>query len=195
MNNRLPTFNRILFSAVFALAGCAADLPTHYYEISTLPPPAGATHPGAELFVAEIRVPDAVSRSEMVIQRTTHESDVLEEQRWLSPMDEQIRRAVVSDLQADLPDLWVTRAISTRAAAKRYTLRIEVQQVILTKGGVARIVATWTIEDDADRIFRHERGTFESQAADDGYESIAMAASTAVERLSGQITESLSRIR
>ena len=195
MNDRRTTFSRILFAVAFALAGCAADLPTHYYEISALSSPAGATHPGAELFVAEIRVPDAVSRSEMVIQRTAHESDVLDGQQWLSPMDEQIRRAVVSDLQADLPDLWVTRAPSTRGAAKRYTLRIEVQQVTLTKGGVARIVATWTIEDDADRTLRRERGTFESQAADDGYESIAIAASAAVERLSGQITESLSRIR
>ena len=195
MNDRRTTFSRILFAVAFALAGCAADLPTHYYEISALSSPAGATHPGAELFVAEIRVPDAVSRSEMVIQRTAHESDVLDGQRWLSPMDEQIRRAVISDLQADLPDLWVTRARSTRVAAKRYTLRIEVQQVTLTKGGVARIVAAWTIEDDADRTLRRERGTFESQAADDGYESIAIAASAAVERLSGQITESLSRIR
>jgi uncharacterized lipoprotein YmbA len=195
MTYRFSAAACIVFAAALTSAGCTTNLPTHYYEISSIPPRLEATHPSVELFVAEVRVPETVSRSEMVVQRTTHESDVLDGQRWLSPLDEQIRRAVVSDLQADLPDMWVTQSHSARTIPKRYTLRIEIQQLALVKGGSARIIAAWTIEDDADQTVRHERGAFEAQTTDDGFESIAVAASTAVKRLSGQIADSLLRTR
>lgn len=195
MTHRISTAACVLFVAAFASAGCTTNLPTHYYEISSIPAPLEAVHPGAELFIAEVRVPETVSRSEMVVQRTTHESDVLDGQRWLSPMDEQIRRAVVSDLQADLPDVWVTQERSARAIPKHYTLRIEIQQVALVKGGSARINAAWTIEDEANQIIRRERGAFEAPTVDDGYESIAIAASTSIRQLCEKMAESLSRAK
>ena len=195
MIRRHPAAAGILLSAVCVLTACATQSPVRYYEISALAAPAEATHPNLELFVAEIRLPETVSRPEMVVQRTANESEVLDGQRWLSPMDEQVRRAVMSDLRADLPDVWVTRTRSTAGCPRRYTLRVEIQQLALVKGGSARIIATWTIEDETERIILRERGAFEARATDDGYEAIAVAASTAIERLSGQVAASLLRGR
>ena len=187
----------VLLASAFVLAACVTQPPVRYYEISALaaPAPAEVTHPDLELFVAEIRLPETVSRAEMVVQRTANESEVLDGQRWLSPMDEQVRRAVMSDLRADLPNVWVTGARSTAVGPKRYALRMEIQQLALVKGGSARIVATWTIGDEAEQIIRRERGVFEAKTADGGYEAIAVAASTAIERLSAQIAASLSPAR
>ena len=183
----------VLLATVHAMVACATQPPVRYYEISALAAPAAVMHPDLELFVAEIRLPETVSRAEMVVQRTANESEVLDGQRWLSPMDDQVRRAVMSDLRADLPDVWVTGARATAAGPKRYTLRLEIQQLVLVKGGSARIVATWTIGDEAAQIIRRGRGVFEARASDDGYEAVVIAASTAVERLSGQIATSLSQ--
>ena len=192
---RLLTAAGVMLATMLVLTACAADPPVHYYQISGLAAPADVTHPGLELFVAEIRLPETMSRQEMVVQRTANESEVLDGQRWLSPMDEQVRQALVSDLRADLPDVWVTRARSRGAVPRRFALRVEIQQLALVKGGSARIIAAWTIGDDADEIIRRERGVFEARTTDNGYESIAAAVSTAIERLSGQIAGSISRTR
>ena len=185
----------LFLATACALAACATQPPVRYYEISALAAPAEVMHPDRELFVAEIRLPEAASRAEMVVQRTANESEVLDGQRWLSPMDEQVRRAVMSDLRADLPNVWVTGTRSTAGVTKRCSLRVEIQQLALVKGRSARIIATWTIGDETDRIILRERGAFEAKATDDGYEAIAAALSTAIERLSGQVAASLSQGR
>ena len=184
-------------SATFVLAACASDPPVHYYEISGLAARAEVMHPTLELLIAEIAIPETVSRSELVVQRTAHESDVLDDQRWLSPMDEQIRRAMMSDLRVDLPQAWITRAKPATPGGKRYTLRVEIQQLALKKGESARVVAAWTIQADADAdaVVRRERGSFEVRTADDGYESLATAVSVAIEQLSRQIAGGISQVR
>jgi uncharacterized lipoprotein YmbA len=130
-----------LLVAVALLCGCAQPAPTRFHTL--LPdwqagpgaPRAGA--PGWSL--GELRVPVQVDRPQLVLLSGDGTLAVVERERWLAPLGDELRAALEQDLQRALgpPD--------AGPPAERWEIDVEVRRFESALGAEARLEAQWTL--------------------------------------------------
>lgn len=177
------------------LAGCASVPTTQYYELTVRDRVAAPVQPVQALAIASVRVPEALDRQEMVIQRTDTRSEVMDTQRWLSPLPEQFAEALAGNLQRELPGTWVTLERSPAAGLDRRSLQIEVQQLSARQGGSVTLVASWTLVGSPGAPAWRDRARIDVAIDGPGYDAIAPAMSAAVAQLAARIAAGAGGVR
>jgi len=119
--------------------GCTSA-PVRYY---TLTPPPDKTLPASETTLAiDVRVvhtPQQLKRSELMVRTGPTEVTLLENERWVSPVNDEIKDAVRLQLQRRLG-----RMTGLRPAFTRLTLDIDVQHLEAELGRYALLEASWS---------------------------------------------------
>jgi uncharacterized lipoprotein YmbA len=119
--------------------GCSSA-PVRYY---TLTPPPDRTLPASEITLAiDVRVvhtPPQLNRSELMVRTGPTEVTLLENERWASPVNDEIKDAVRLELQRRLG-----RMTGLRPAFTRLTLDIDVQHLEAELGRYALLEASWS---------------------------------------------------
>jgi uncharacterized lipoprotein YmbA len=119
--------------------GCTSA-PVRYY---TLTPPPDKTLPASEATLAiDVRVvhtPPQLNRSELMVRTGPTEVTLLENERWASPVNEEIKDAVRLELQRRLG-----RMTGLRPAFTRLTLDIDVQHLEAELGRYALLEGSWS---------------------------------------------------
>ena len=118
-------------------AGCTSA-PVRYYTLT--PPP---TLPASETTLAiDVRVghtPPQLNRAELMVRTGPTEVTLLENERWASPVNDEIKNAVRLELQRRLG-----RMTGWRPAFTKLTLDIYVQQLEAELGRHVVIEASWS---------------------------------------------------
>jgi uncharacterized protein len=119
--------------------GCTSA-PVHYY---TLVPSLDETWPASETTLAiDVRVlhtPPQLNHSELIARTTPTEVTLLENERWASPVNDEIRDALRLELQQRLG-----RMSGSRPALVKLVLDIDVQQLEAELGKHALLKASWS---------------------------------------------------
>jgi uncharacterized lipoprotein YmbA len=119
--------------------GCTSA-PVRYY---TLTPPPDKTLPVAETTLAiDVRVvhtPPQLNRSELMVRTGPTEVSLLENERWASPVNDEIKDAVRLELQRRLG-----RTIGLRPTFTKLALDIDVQHLEAELGRHALLEASWS---------------------------------------------------
>ena len=140
-------------AAVAVLAsGCAEAPVTHFHTllpaagggtVATGAAPAPAPN-GVAWTLAPVNVPAQVDRPQWVVRGVGETIAVLENERWVAPLADELRAAVAERLTARLGGPGgVSPATSPGAAARQ--VRIAVQRLDGAPGRYARLDATWTL--------------------------------------------------
>ena len=120
--------------------GCTSA-PVRYYTLTA--PPASSGVPVAETtFAIEVRVvhiPPQLNRSELMVRTGPTEVTLLENERWASPVNDEIKDALRIELRRRLG-----RVTGLRAAFTRLTLDIDVQQLEAELGQRTLLEASWS---------------------------------------------------
>ncbi len=119
--------------------GCTSA-PVRYY---TLTPPPDKTLPASETTLAiDVRVvhtPPQLNRSELMVRTGPTEVTLLENERWASPVNDEIKDAVRLELQRRLG-----RMTGLRPDFAKLTLDIDVQHFEAELGQYALLEASWS---------------------------------------------------
>jgi uncharacterized protein len=119
--------------------GCTSA-PVRYY---TLTPPPDKTLPASEaIFAIDVRVvhtPPQLNRSQLMVRTGRAEVTLLENERWTSPVRDEIKDAVRLELQHRLG-----RLTGLRPDFTKLTLDIEVQHLEAELGRYALLEASWS---------------------------------------------------
>ena len=119
--------------------GCTSA-PVRYY---TLTPPPDRTLPASETTLAvDVRVvhtPPQLSRLELMVRTGLTELTLLENERWASPVNDEIKNAVRLGLQRRLG-----RTTELRPAFTKLKVDIDVQHLEAELGRYALLEATWS---------------------------------------------------
>jgi uncharacterized lipoprotein YmbA len=119
--------------------GCTSA-PVHYY---TLAPPPNKTLPSPETTLAiDVRVvhsPPQLNRAELMVRTGPTEVTLLENERWASPVNDEIKDALRLELQRRLG-----RVTGLRPVFTKLTLDIDVRQLEAEFGRYALIEASWS---------------------------------------------------
>lgn len=189
--------------ASFLLAACTTPPVEHLYRLDY--PLANTSQAEAqyELVVATIKLPEAVNRQQLVIQKSATESIVSDEQRWLAPLDEQLTNALTAHLRKNLPDAWLSSdtGINAGIAATpgntlpRYHVKVQVDQLIINSGEQLTLEASWVVLDSSRKLRKREHQVFTVRLNGPAYEAVAPAMSEAARQLAEQVGVSVQAVR
>jgi uncharacterized lipoprotein YmbA len=119
--------------------GCTSAQVRYY----TLIPPPDKTLPASETTLAiDVRVhhiPPQLNRAELMVRTGSTEVTLLENERWASPVNDEIKDALRLQLQRRLD-----RMTGLRPVATKLTLDIDVQQLEAELGQYALLEASWS---------------------------------------------------
>jgi hypothetical protein len=122
-----------------SVVGCTSA-PVRYYTLA--PPPDQAvpvSEPTFAIVVRVVHIPPQLNRSELMVRTGPTEMTLLENERWVSPVDDEIKDALSLALQRRL-----TRPPLPRAASTAISLDIDVQRLEAQLGQRARLEASWS---------------------------------------------------
>ena len=118
--------------------GCTSA-PVRYY---TLTPPPAKTWPASETTLAidvrVVHIPPQLNRAELMVRTGPGEVTLLENERWESPVKDEIKDALRLELQRRS-----SRLTGLRPAFARLTLDIDVQHLEAEFGRYALLEASW----------------------------------------------------
>jgi uncharacterized lipoprotein YmbA len=135
---------RVLACLIGALVGCTSA-PIHYYTL-TLPPDVAAPAQNASVTV-DVRVshmPPQLNRTELMVRAGPSEVVILDNERWASPVKDEIKDALRIELQRRLG-----AATDLRSTIAKLTVTVDVQHFEAELGRHALIEASWSLESQA----------------------------------------------
>ena len=177
--------------------GCASP-GEHYYSL--VPGPVAAVPVAAAptriLVVEPAIVPEAQDRPQLVVGVAPGQIRVLEQERWIQPLPEDLQRALAQALAAALPDVGIRLAGDHAIAAGAWRLYVQVRRFDLSMEQGARLDAHWSILGP-DRATLRE-GDFTRVVAASGargYAALVQAQSVAAGELAAQLGAAISALR
>ncbi|WP_266169556.1 PqiC family protein [Dyella subtropica] len=184
--------------AASTLAACGGSAPTRYY---TLVPPvdnyvptatqaAIGTAPAAFQFeLLPVGVPAQVDQPQLVVRQGGQGVAVLDGQRWVAPLGDEVRSALSADLARQLH----TQDVSGLPSGSKPVLRIKVdlRRFDSVPGGYALIDAAWSLRSlKGDASLSCTSRVQESVG--EGYEALVQGHQRAIDQLATQIAAAAS---
>jgi hypothetical protein len=180
------------------LAGCASTKPvTHYYSLMPKATAAGTLSdiaPSRYFELLPVSVPTRVDQPQFVVELPDGTLTVLEQQRWISPLREEIRDALSDRLTRRFAQ---THPVDADAGTPRsvWRVRVDIQRFESVPGRYARVDAAWSLRSPTDAVSTLIcRNAFEEPAGPD-YASLAEAHRDGVIKLGDTIADTLLRLR
>ncbi len=180
-------------TAVALLMGCSAALPPRYHSLLPAPAaaPAQAAKPAGPIGweVLPVTVPAGVDQPQWVVRIADGSLAVLEQERWIGPLGEEIRSAVSARM---------TQALGAPAlsGAALWRVRIDVLRFESAPARESRLEITWSVASEAQPVNALRcRSEFVEGATPGGYLALAKAHQQGVARLAdaiGRVLMSLS---
>lgn len=183
---------RVALAAVpiaFGLAaGCSTPPPSRFYTLAATATSTSAPQPSTLVIaVGPVTVPSVVDRPEFVVSTGPNEVRLDDFNRWASPLQDGMSRAIAENLVAILGTPRVVRFPQTLATEPDYRVAIEVRTFESTPGKSTALDAVWTVRRAKDGKTQTGRTSARETVTESGYDVLAAAHSRAVARLSQDI--------
>jgi uncharacterized lipoprotein YmbA len=182
---RFPT----VAACALLLAGCASA-PIHYYTLvaasGDAAPPVPAS-PALQFDLARVGVPAQVDQPQLVVREGAQRVALLDGERWIAPLGDEVRAALAADLARDLSGQDVTGL----AAGGKDVLHIKVdlRRFDSFPGAYAFIEAAWTLRTPpgaaSNAVF--ECTTAISEPVGAGFDALVVGHQRALARLAATI--------
>ncbi len=182
----------ILYALAALAAGCATPT-SHFYALSATAQPAATTSSSLAVIVGPVSVPAVVDRPQIVVSTGPNELQLDEFNRWASPLQDNLARAVAENLVAMLGTPRVSLFGETSSVDADCRVKIEVQSFESYLGEAAILDAVWTVRCTDDGTAKTGRTRVREPTEGEGYDALAAAHSRAVARLSQDIADALVR--
>jgi uncharacterized lipoprotein YmbA len=140
-----PARVQILGVFTLLLAGCASA-PIHYYTLVAASPEASAPAPAAPVLqfeLSRVGVPAQVDLPQLVVREGGQRVAVLDGDRWIAPLGDEVRAALAMDLARDLAGQDVTGLAAHGKGVLRIT--VDLRRFDSLPGAYAFLEAAWTV--------------------------------------------------
>lgn len=137
------------------LTACGSTPPTQFYTLAA-PTDAGATArsaaqgPQTFIEVMPVAVPERLARPQLVVRSDATRVDVLEQERWSSPFNNELRDALAAGVAARLGAIDVSRG-GRPADQPSYRINVELRDFDAMRNGQVQASFGWTITRSDDR--------------------------------------------
>jgi hypothetical protein len=173
--------------ASLCLAACSTPPPTRFH---TLMPPPDARHEPAPAAtpapwqLAPVAIPAGVDRPQLVLRAPDGSLVVLEQERWIGPLADELGGALAEALG---------RRLGPAGGADAWQVAVDVQRFDSVPGRLARVDAAWSVRR-ANAASLRCLATLEQPAAGDAA-ALAQAHRRAVQALGAQIAAAVAALQ
>lgn len=171
-------------------AGCSTPPSSRFYTLAATATSTSTSAPQRSalvIAVGPVTVPSVVDRPEFVVSTGPNEVRLDDFNRWASPLQDGMSRAIAENLVAILGTPRVVRFPQTLATEPDYRVAIEVRTFESTPGKSTALDAVWTVRRAKDGKTQTGRTSARETVTESGYDVLAAAHSRAVARLSQDI--------
>ena len=182
-----------LLSCVFGAAAgmsCSATPPSRFYALDSTATAGGAPAARDAVIVGPVSIPGSVDRPQLVVQVSPNRMEVGEFDRWISPLDDSIARAVAGNLSV----LLGTPDVATAPFANFdpvYRVTIDVQRFDSIQSEAAVVDAVWAVRKTTGGQTRSGRTVAREAVQGEGFDALAAAHSRAIGTLSSDIAAAI----
>jgi len=188
--NRLRNFAVL---TTFILSGCAS-VSTQYL---TLVPPAGRTASdggsASGVPIVSVTIPSQVDQPQLVVRQADGSMALLESERWIAPLGDEIRNA----LSLSLAHQWQAEPAppATQGVTGPARVAVDVQRFDSVPGQYALIDAVWTLTMGGTPTQKVSCRSSIRIPVGGGYPALAQGHQAAVEKLASQIAKQAVKLR
>lgn len=181
-------FRSMPLALVFALTACAST-PVHYHTMLPPVPHEPVAQPPATFLidVLPVGVPAQLDQTQLVVRRGESGVSVLDGERWVSPLGDEVRGALSSELAALLHTQDVA-GLPLKSDKPVVRVKVQIRRFDAWPGKQVQLVADWdlSLADDpgSARVVRTDRV---EEVATGGYAELASASQHAVMDLATHI--------
>ncbi|HTP70854.1 MAG TPA: PqiC family protein [Burkholderiaceae bacterium] len=188
-----PFVHGIAVAGLALLCGCSATSPpTHYHSLVAALAPSGAgaralPTPSLQVQVLPVAVPAQVDVPQIVIRNADDSLSVLEHERWIAPLGDEIRGAVTLRIEQVLAQ----GVPATQLASDHvWRVRIDVQRFDSMLGRAASMQLQWSLRATGGGPSLRCHATYE-QPVDSGVNALAAGHRALVEQLGDVIGQAI----
>jgi hypothetical protein len=180
----------ITLTVALALSACASA-PVHYYTLVSPAAQPASAQPAAPfaIDVLPVGVPAQLDQQAMVVRQCDSGVAVLDDERWLAPLGDELRAALSTQLVRRLGTQDVaglTRPINQSVLG----IRLQIRRLDAWQGHAVQLEADWSLAFAQDpngvRLTCHTRL---QEAASGGYADLVRAQQLAIASLAGRIAD------
>jgi uncharacterized lipoprotein YmbA len=171
------------------VVGCSTA-PSRFYSLASTSTADGTPPTTAAVMVGPVTIPAAVDQPEFVVQVAPNRVEVNEFNRWVSPLNDSIARAVAGDLVVLLGTPEVANSQLANFVPD-YRVTIDVQRFESIQGQAAVVEAVWTVRKSAGGEVRSGRTVAREAVQGQGFDALAAAHSQAIAKMSGDIAAAI----
>ena len=171
-----------------ALSVACASQRDNFYTLSVLPDDASsvAAAPAVHVLLS-VEIPSIVDRAEMVVSSSPSDVQVLDHERWVGSLSDQVRQTLARDIERRRSDVLVgDRGFGQKAMAS-VVVRVDIVRMSARSVGPVSIEARWRIQNEAEATDDVGGGVFEAPADSGRYGSIAKGYSQAISALADKL--------
>jgi hypothetical protein len=177
----------LLLVATAALLGACASAPMHYYTLlpsAAAEPPNPATSLAFELL--PVSVPVQVDQPQLVVREGGQSVALLEGERWIAPLADEVRGALSADLTRALPG----RDVGGMPSAGKPVLqvRVDLRRFDSQPGAYALIDGAWSVRwSHGAKPASLACNSRVRKSVGSGYDALVQGHQRALDELAGQI--------
>ena len=178
--------------ALSLATGCSTPPPSRFYTLAATATSASTSQQSALVIaVGPVTIPSVVDRPEFVVSTSPNEVRLDDFNRWASPLQDGLSRAVAENLVTLIGTPRVVGFPQTLATEPDYRVAIEVRTFESTPGKSALLEAVWTVRRAQDGKTQTGRTSARETLRESGYDALAAAHSRAVARMSEESAAAL----
>ncbi|MFG1175270.1 membrane integrity-associated transporter subunit PqiC [Erwiniaceae bacterium CAU 1747] len=182
----------IPLALILALTACSSTPQTRYYQ---LPVAASNTVVSSQAFsrpvwVEAVSVPDYLAGNGVVYQSNDVQYVIAANNRWASPLDQQLMQTLVGNLSSELPGAIVS---SAPLGQQHDTLNVTITGFHGRYDGKAVVSGVWILQREGRLVKR--AFTLALPQSEDGYDSLVRTLSLGWQQISIQIANAINQQR
>src|SRR5438093_5775981 len=182
----------LLGLAAAAGSGCRASAPARFYTLDAIATAdSGAPAGTYAVAVGPVSIPPLVDRPQFVVQVAPNRIALDEFNRWASPLDDNIARAVAGNLAILLGTPRVAAGPLVPNLGPAYRVAIDVQRFESVPGAPVLVDAVRAGREPAGRDARSGRTIARETVAGAGFDALAAAHSRALAKVSADIAAAI----
>lgn len=189
-NRRIARIVSIALAAMLA-AACGPTANARFYTLTSTATADGAPAAGYAVAVGPVTIPGSVDQPQFVVQVAENRVAIQEFERWASPLDEGIARAVAGDLAVLLGTTQVATVPLPPGFAPAYQTAIDVQRFESKPGSGVLVDAVWVVRKSTGGDTRMGRTVASETAGGEDFDALAAAHSRALAKVSGDIATAI----
>lgn len=189
----------LLVISLFIITGCASTEPSRFYLLSSISDGSGSNKPSGapcvSLIVGPVRLPEYTNRPQIVTRSSQNELYRAQFDLWAEPLSDTFSRVFAENISRLICTKNVSLFLWNSSATVDYRVIIDVMKMDGTLGKEAVLEAWWTISSGREsKVLISKQSKIVEPVKNQSYEAFVRALSSAVETLSRDIAQDISKL-